>query len=326
MNANPMEEQIGRLVGNLLAGGGEVFMPGVGSLYVERQGAKRLDKRSVLPPCRVVLFTSQQRGVSLVDEIARVMRENGVESENPESGAQAVYDRWIARVHKVNLLTVEGVGELRFKDFMLEESFDRRLNPQGHEPVRIPVRRRFDWAMWVGVAAILIAVVYGGREFLMLYPETPKAEVAAGVEVEPAADSLTVSRPDALAEAPAVDLPGAAADSQAGNAVSGTTATETDVPVAASMPSAEEQKAQETPMPLLSGRHYVVLGVFSSVENAARAIRETAAKEPGFRCRIYYFGEKFMVSPFSSDETEVCTQFIRAQSEHFPGMWTYTAR
>ena len=27
MNANPMEEQIGRLVGNLLAGGGEIFLP-----------------------------------------------------------------------------------------------------------------------------------------------------------------------------------------------------------------------------------------------------------------------------------------------------------
>ena len=38
MNANPMEEQIGRLVGNLLAGGGEIFLPGVGSLYTERQG------------------------------------------------------------------------------------------------------------------------------------------------------------------------------------------------------------------------------------------------------------------------------------------------
>lgn len=321
-----MEEQIGRLVGNLLAGGGEVFLPGVGSLYVERQGAKRLDKRSVLPPCRVVVFTSQQRGVSLVDEIARVMRENGMEADDPESGAQAVYDRWIARVHKVNLLTVEGVGELRFKNFMLEGQFDRRLNPQGHEPVRIPVKRRFDWAIWVGVAAILVAVVYGGREFLMLYPETPKAEVAAEVAAEPVPDSLTISRPDALAEAPAVELPGVAADSPSGNAVSGTMSAETAPEPAAVPTSTEEQKARETPMPLLSGRHYVVLGVFSTVENAARAIRETAAKEPGFRCRIYYFGEKFMVSPFSSDAAEVCTQFVRAQSEHFPGMWTYKAR
>lgn len=133
MNANPMEEQIGRLVGNLLAGGGEIFLPGVGSLYTERQGARRLNRRTVLPPSRTVAFTSQQRGVSLVDEIARVMREAGG-YENPEAEAQAVYDRWIARVHRVDLLTVEGVGELKFKNFIPDEAFDLRLNPQGANP------------------------------------------------------------------------------------------------------------------------------------------------------------------------------------------------
>ena len=139
MNANPMEEQIGRLVGNLLAGGGEIFLPGVGSLYTERQGARRLNRRTVLPPSRTVAFTSQQRGVSLVDEIARVMREAGG-YENPEAEAQAVYDRWIARVHRADLLTVEGVGELKFKNFIPDEAFDLRLNPQGREPVRVRVR------------------------------------------------------------------------------------------------------------------------------------------------------------------------------------------
>ena len=161
MNANPMEEQIGRLVGNLLAGGGEIFLPGVGSLYTERQGARRLNRRTVLPPSRTVAFTSQQRGVSLVDEIARVMREAGG-YENPEAEAQAVYDRWIARVHRADLLTVEGVGELKFKNFIPDEAFDLRLNPQGREPVRVRVQRRFDWPLWVGIAAIGIAAVYGG--------------------------------------------------------------------------------------------------------------------------------------------------------------------
>ena len=174
MNANPMEEQIGRLVGNLLAGGGEIFLPGVGSLYTERQGARRLNRRTVLPPSRTVAFTSQQRGVSLVDEIARVMREAGG-YENPEAEAQAVYDRWIARVHRADLLTVEGVGELKFKNFIPDEAFDLRLNPQGREPVRVRVQRRFDWPLWVGIAAIGIAAVYGGREFLLLYPEAPEA-------------------------------------------------------------------------------------------------------------------------------------------------------
>ena len=234
MNANPMEEQIGRLVGNLLAGGGEIFLPGVGSLYTERQGARRLNRRTVLPPSRTVAFTSQQRGVSLVDEIARVMREAGG-YENPEAEAQAVYDRWIARVHRADLLTVEGVGELKFKNFIPDEAFDLRLNPQGREPVRVRVQRRFDWPLWVGIAAIGIAAVYGGREFLLLYPEAPE-------------------------------------------------------------------------------------------ENARRAVRETEAKESALRCRIYRFGGKFMVSPFSSDDAGACAQFIRVQDGRFPDMWTYTAR
>ena len=83
-----MEEQIGRLVGNLLAGGGEIFLPGVGSLYTERQGARRLNRRTVLPPSRTVAFTSQQRGVSLVDEIARVMREAGIFQRMEDMGVK----------------------------------------------------------------------------------------------------------------------------------------------------------------------------------------------------------------------------------------------
>lgn len=312
MNGNPMEEQIGRLVGNLLAGVGEVYFPGVGSLYTERQGAKRLSRRTVLPPCRTVAFTSQQRGVSLVDEIARALLESG-EYEDPEAEAQAVYERWIERVHQVNLLTVEGVGELKFKNFILDEAFDLRLNPQGHEPVRIRVQRRFDWPLWVGVAAILVAVVYGGREFLLLYPE--ETETAAVAEVPAAPDSLPVAggATDALAETPAVELPKAEEPVLPADAVSGT------------MPE-QKYEVSETPMALLPGRHYVVLGVFSTPENAVRAAQEAVAKDPVFRCRIYYFGKKYMVSPFSSDEAAMCTNFIREQGDVFSGMWTYTAR
>ena len=326
MNGNPMEEQIGRLIGNLLAGGGEVFLPGVGSLYTERQGARRLNRRSVLPPSRTVAFTSQQQGVSLVDEIARVMREDGG-YENPEAEAQAVYDRWIARVHRADLLTVEGVGELKFKNFILDEAFDLRLNPQGHEPVRIRVQRRFDWPLWVGVAAIGIAVVYGGREFLLLYPEASETpEAAAVTEIPVAPDSLgIVEAPDASAEVPPTErsVTGESA-AQAGGAASGAS-----VPDAAPEPEiAETHPAQEqdAPTALLSGRHYVVLGVFSTEENARRAVRETEARESALRCRIYRFGGKFMVSPFSSDDAGVCAQFIRVQGGRFPDMWTYTAR
>ena len=70
----------------------------------------------------------------------------------------------------------------------------------------------------------------------------------------------------------------------------------------------------------LNGKKYTVDFV------SGRALREIAAKEPAFRCRIYRFGEKFMVSPFSSDDAGACAQFIRVQDGRFPDMWTYTAR
>lgn len=328
MSGNPMEEQIGRLIGNLLAGGGEVFLPGVGTLYTERRGAQRINRRSVVPPCRVVAFTSQQQGVSLVDEIARLMRESA-EYENPETEAQAVYDRWIARVQEANLLTVEGVGVLRYKTFTTEEAFDRRLNPQGHEPVRIRAPRRFDWALWVGVAAIAVALVYGGREFLLLYPERTKPEAVA--EVPEKSDTLAVTPGTNLptGEQSVVRETAPEAGYPAGESVAPPTVVgQGDAPdaVAAATRTSGDTETQKTPMALLSGRHYVVLGVFSTPENAARAVRQAEAKESGLRCRIYYFGEKFMVSPFSSDDAEVCAQFVRAQGERFADMWTYTAR
>ena len=48
MSNYPMVNEINRLVGDLLAGGGEVFLPGVGSLYTERRGARRISRRSVV--------------------------------------------------------------------------------------------------------------------------------------------------------------------------------------------------------------------------------------------------------------------------------------
>lgn len=69
------------------------------------------------------------------------MREGGEASQaDPQAAAQEVYDRWLARAQEENLLTVEGVGVLAFKNFTPDEAFERRLNPQGREPVKIRAR------------------------------------------------------------------------------------------------------------------------------------------------------------------------------------------
>lgn len=195
MTQYPMVDQVNRLAGNLLAAGGELYLPGVGSLCVRFHGAKRLSARLVEPPSREVVFTSQQRGVSLVDEIARVLRD-AAPAETPRSDtdgtpsassasvassaqvsstapvapqreqaqiasqARDIYDRWLSRTQQNGVLTIEGVGVLKFKNFTPDEAFDRRIESAGHAPVRIHRPRRFDGAMWIGIAAIVFVVAF----------------------------------------------------------------------------------------------------------------------------------------------------------------------
>lgn len=313
MSNYPMVNEINRLVGSLLAGGGEVFLPGVGSLYTERRGARRISRRSVLPPSRTVSFTSQERGVSLVVEISGAVQCNAAE-------AQDIYDRWLNRTLENDVLTIEGVGVLKFKHFTPDAAFDKRLNPQGHEPVRIKPARKFDWALWIGIAAILIAAGFGGNEFLKLYDGGP--EETAGINgVSGPGTSTPAAIADSLSSAA---ISASTADPAAGR--SGTApAGQKDI-APAKRPETSSAGTADAPASLVSGRRYVVLGVFSTPENAARAADAAVKKDASVRCGIYRFGAKFMVSPFESADAEACTFFIRNYSDRFPGLWTYTAR
>lgn len=343
MSANPMMEQVGRLIGGLLAGGGEVFLPGVGSLYTERHPARRINRREVVPPHRVVQFTSQQRGTSLVDEIARVLQINGAEPERVQEMAQSVYDRWTARALESETLTIEGVGVLKHKHFTPDEAFDRRLNPQGTQTVRVPKPRRFDWVCWVGVAAVVCAAGIGIYAWQMFRVDTPgtvpmtrlvpaqRTDSLAGAEhpdstssVEAAAPAGTMSTPASGTPAPAATAATAASPSETASAAAGT-ATPAISPAGPAAQAASVGSSE--PAPLISGHHYVVLGVFSTSENARRAANAAASsQEAAITCGVYRFGTKFMVSPFESDDPEACRLFIRAHADRIPDMWVYSAR
>ncbi len=366
MTQYPMVDQVNRLAGNLLAAGGELYLPGVGSLCVRFRGARRLSARLVEPPSREVVFTSQQRGVSLVDEIARVLRD-AAPAETPRSDtddtpsassasvassaqvsstapvapqreqaqvasqARDIYDRWLSRTQQDGVLTIEGVGVLKFKNFTPDEAFDRRINPQGHAPVRIHRPRRFDGAMWIGIAAIVFVVAFTAYWWLDNRHAAPT--VTTGSEsVTLVAAAPAATEHSAAAEASA---DGVGADSVTDPAAAGTASAAAGVESAAQnaapvlrteAPAGTDPTADGEPARLVSGRRYVVLGVFSTPENAARAAQLACEKEGSFRCGVYRFGAKFMVSPFESEDAEACTLFIRAHAETFPGMWTYTAR
>lgn len=326
MNVNPMEEQVGRIIGNLLAAGGAVLLPGVGSLCPERCAARRVSRCMVEPPYRTVVFSSQERGVSLVAEIARILCADGTPAGEAESAAQTVYARWTERARRGDVLVVEGVGILKYKHFSLDEAFDRRLNPQGHAPMKIRSGRP-DWVIWVGVAAVVTAVGIGVGSFLMTGSERPLP--LAGTAVP----NLATATPSSSSEESADPISaGGAAEESVAPIPEENAAAEAGIPqpgvAEANSPAGEQRPAGYEPAPMTSKRNYVVLGVFSSQENATRAAKKAASdsEAAALTCGVYRFGAKFLVSPFESDDPEACRLFIRAHADNFPGMWIYTAR
>ena len=70
----------------------------------------------------------------------------------------------------------------------------------------------------------------------------------------------------------------------------------------------------------------MVQGVYSSLENARRALRELERREPALHGRIYLYGPKYMVSMFSSETSEQSIAFVRAYADRYPDLWTYRAK
>lgn len=324
-----MVDAVNKLIANQIAGSGEVFLPDVGSLFVERRPAQRLSKHSVLPPCRVVGFSSQQRGASLLEAIARA-------AQCTDEQAREVYDRWLGRTRTENGVVIEGVGELKFKNFTLEESFDALLNPQGHAPVEVRARRRrFDPVLWIGVVGILAAagiglyslyyfdrLPFGRGDATEVAADVPAAtDAAAAAQTEAAASEAAASEAAAQPSAGDPAAPGAPASQQSGGSASQPAATQ---PAA----TAGQQPAAATgdPARLVRGTKYVVMGVYSTRQNAERAVAAAATGERPMRCTVYRFGEKWMVSPFASADAAACARFIGEHRAAFPDLWTYTAR
>lgn len=353
MNGNSMVEQVNRLVGNLLAANSVVWLPDVGTLRVERQAARRLSRREVQPPVRLVNFSSQRSGESLVDAIARAARCD-------QTTAEDIYARWLSRVRTENGVVMEGVGELKFKNFTPDEAFDLRLNPQGRKPMRVHTPRRLDWSVWVGLVAAVLAVgvlVYQfglernsldepEAEFIGASNPTVDEALAAGSVAENAAageGGVVAAGNNAAAatgNAAGTNAAVASADAAAKGAPTGVPAPRpaeaanpsASAPAASAQPSAQVAAAPKPaapagePLRMTSKRHYVVLGVYSTLENAERAAALAAKKEPAMRCTVYRFGGKFMVSPFESDDVEASRQFMRAGRNAFPEMWVYSAK
>lgn len=146
-----MVAEVNKIIYNMLVSGRGVYLPDVGTLFIERQAARKISDNKLLSPRNVVSFTTQVQAPSLVDEISKI-----ASCETAQS--QDIYERWITKTRIDNTLTINGVGKLVDKSFTMENDFNTLLNPQGSKVLIVRRKQSHLWLYILSAVCILFAL------------------------------------------------------------------------------------------------------------------------------------------------------------------------
>lgn len=313
-----MVEEVNKIIYNMLIGGKVVLLPGVGTLYIERQGARRISKDRLLSPRNAVNFSSQSdEGSSIVDEIVAI-------AGCGEEQARDIYDRWLSKTREGKRLTIGGVGVLNDKSFSPEPGFNAAINPGGVKTLVVRQRNN-TWlyavsgvcaavALCVGIYMLAGDSLFGGVSVVDGSDAGPVAATIAG-------DSTQLVQPvsgDSLSAAAAV-TPAAE-----GAAAQQTAVTAQSAPAATATPSAPTP--EETAAASADYRFWVVAGVFSTEQNASRALEQAAKHIKDMDGRIVPFKGKFIAAVYGSDKRTDCNAFAKSYSDIYPDLWIYEVK
>lgn len=322
-----MVNQVNNIIFNLIVSGRGVWLPDIAALRVVRRPAQPgTSSRTVLPPRLAVEFTSHREGVSLVEEIARV-------ASIEESAARDIYDRWIEKCLSDGILTIDGIGVLRGKSFVADNALTELLNADAGGAVKVAGRRRSRRTIAIVSAVLLLAAAAGALYWLLCRDmtnaqsnDTGSAELPAAVVQPAAADaaeqvvepSVADPQQEQVGETSIDDMPTPLPDAEPERVAAVETeaaAAEIDSAVSETKPAAES-----------AIRYRVIIGSYSTRENAERAMADARKRVPGVCCEIRPLGRLFAVAAFGAPTREECEEFIREHRSDFPQAWTNPAR
>ena len=296
-----MVGEVNKIIFNMLVSGRGVYLPGVGSLYVERQAARKISSDKLLSPRNIVVFQSGEQAPSLVNEIVAVA---GCSVEQ----AADIYQRWSAKTREGSNIKIGGVGVLNHKSFVMESEFASAINPKGVKTIVIR-RRSNTWLYAICAICVLVALgfcgymMFGGKQTI----DAMRIEPIAKVVEQPATT-------DAVAQSVEGEVATSAnsANSAGGNAVASTNASTQPV-----------QPAETVANSGADYEYYVVMGIFSTEENAQRAIAQAESRIKDLNCKVLPFKDKFMVTLFGSDKVGDCNAFANSYRDIYADLWVY---
>ncbi len=177
-----MVGEVNKIIYNMLVSGRGVYLPEVGSLYVERQAARKIADNKMLSPRNAVNFTSQKQAPSLVEEIATI-------AKCETAQAQDIYERWLSKTRIENTITIEGIGKLVDKSFTTDNSLIATLNPQGE---KVLVMRKKSSHIWIYILSTLCAIFALGMLAFIMWGSL----IPASSNISAAEEAVTLIEPE----------------------------------------------------------------------------------------------------------------------------------
>ena len=300
-----MIEEVNKIIYNMLISGRGVFLPDVGTLFIERRGARKIAADRLLGPRNAVGFSSHEQGPSLVAEIVAI-------AGCSEEQARDIYGRWLGKTREGATLKIGGVGVLVDKSFSAEASFNTAINPDGVKT--LVIRRRSNaWLYAICAVCALVAIGVG------VYMQWGTSLLSGMSVVKSTAPTETLAAaPQPAADIPSDSLKNDTDTTAVPDAAAQPTATATELPAPKPAPAAAASDGKYA--------YYVVMGVFSTEQNAARALEQAKRRIEDMNGAVLPFKDKFITAVFGSDKRDDCAAFARSYRDIYPDLWIYNVK
>lgn len=295
-----MIDAVNGLIFNTLITERAIMLPNIGTLYIERTAATT-DGRRIVAPRFAVNFSSRLEAVSIVDVIARTAAVD-------MAAANDIFERWTAKVKEGNTLHISGIGTLKDKTFITDDELLKALN-NNQIPDLVITRKRGSAARWIVAACAVLAVAVGVAYLYQsgIFHTADATERVENVEhtAETKIEKVILPEDNIAEEVAVIDEPEVVIEEQE---------------------AVIEEPMVEVWSAAKDIRHRVIVGSYSSRDNAERAISDIERHLPELTCSVYVLGSMYAVAIYGSSDHADCEAFMREYKDDFTQMWIHTPK
>lgn len=204
----------------------------------------------------------------------------------PPAEAEDIYLRWLDKVREGNVLIISGVGTLRDKSFILSSELAKALNLSKSTPYKIHSRRRKPSLL----VAAAVVVLLGAGAYLYMANDRVAPHAVESSEIV-----AQIETPESFVEE----------------------VIEEDI------------IAEPEPKRWIDNkdiRHWVVVGSYSTRENAERAVEDILDNQKAECCDILVLGKMYAVAVYGSSDKAECERYVSDNRHHFKQSWVHTPK